>query len=123
MQTSDIEILRIMKNNKSVRGSILKEGIQGLDRGEFIFVANDWTKVIAGKSVSIAKVIYLRNGRVTLELNIRKSPMVGCLKEEVVSGCYAGEDCITRCLQEVNIPEEVYFSKIIDCEKKNSKNL
>jgi hypothetical protein len=118
-KSSDPDILHFLKQSISFKGQILEERFtNGKIEGEFIYIERNWQKLTPEKSITIKEITSGQDGPRTLELNISQRPWFGCVKEEVISGCYAGDDCVTRCVQEVAIPEVIYFSKKITCVEK-----
>ena len=105
-----------LSSDFNVRGHILEERFnKGLIKGVFNIVENNWTTITPGQSITVDELVPSPAGKRILTLTFRRSPMIGCAKEVVVSGCYAGDDCITRCVQQVNIPEVIYNTKKVVC--------
>jgi len=121
-KTTDPDILHFIKHNQNPKGQILAESTTGgIIKGEFIYTQRDWQNLIPEKSITVNEITTGEGEFRTLELTISQARWLGCVKEEVVSGCYAGDECITRCIQQVAIPEVVYFSKKIDCKEQKVK--
>lgn len=115
LYTSDLEFARY----KSLKGYILKASLtKGLIQGTFDLIENDWASLTPGESMIVEELTPSPVGKRVLTIKLRRNPMVGCAKEIFVSGCYAGDVCVTRCIQEVNIPEEIYKTKKVVCTER-----
>lgn len=115
--TKDPAIKRFTGQRESLNGFTTEEkSKQRLIKGDFSIFENNWERLVPGGSIVVEELVSTDIKNRKLELKIIRNAMIGCAKQEIVSGCYAGDsDCITRCVQEVNIPEIVYFKKKLIC--------
>jgi hypothetical protein len=115
--TTDQKILKYIGHALGVRGSLLQTKFKKIEGG-FDYLKDDWIKKIPGHSVVLKDLGPASNNSRTVELSVRKNPLVGCLEYRIVSGCYAGDDyCARECVSKINIPEQVYYKKKIFCQE------
>ena len=121
-KTTDPDILHFIKHNQNPKGQILAESTTGgIIKGEFIYTQRDWQNLIPEKSITVNEITTGGGEFITLELTISQARWFGCVKEEVISGCYAGDECITRCIQQVAIPKWCIFLKKLTARSKKLK--
>lgn len=116
LKTSDPKILIYTGHLPEIEGYLLQTKFKRIE-GSFDIVKDDWNKQIPGQSITLKDTGLTQNNFKIVELTIRKNPLIGCIKYRVISGCYAGDDCVQECVSRINIPEQKYLTKKILCQE------